>query len=214
MQKRIAMLGLIVAGLVAGSVRADVVLGPGGFAYTYDAGSGVSDPNAVLSGTSYISETVVNGNAAYYHTTNANSDGTVSYTFTAAPGFFFSGDANEKQTDLVAFNPGGSITTEVSVDGGGFTFLDEDGPAPDNNFQFVNSSVQFNVDGAATFTLRFTLHNPSGNAIFTQVFRETNGATDAPFKVSGLVAEEVPEPASLGLAMVGGLAAVTRRRGR
>ena len=116
---------------------------------------------------------------------------------------------------LIAFNPTGSITHEVSVDGGPFTVFATD-TSGDNAFHTPYTPHSFDVNGATTFTLEYVLSNPSGNAILTQAFRETNGDTSTPFLVTTTTA--VPEPSTIvalcGLAAMGMCLLIRIRRGK
>ena len=134
----------------------------------------------------------------------------MTYTFRVAAGVF-TGNITTVEQSLVAFNAGGSVTETVTPNVGmptTFTLLS----SSDNNFHTDDTPHSFNVDGATSFSIDFHLVNPSGNAIFTQIFRETNGATDTPFTVTGTVL--TPEPSSIILCGLGrsGLFAAARRR--
>jgi hypothetical protein len=205
--------------------------GPGAFSYQYltvsgNSGSNViytfaspasADPNAVVAGNSqFITD---DSGATHYYgnipVSNASTN-TVSYSFVASPGQAFSGSINVKDRETV-YSSSGTITGAISLDGGAFTPFDNDPGANPNAADDRRNSNTLNVNGASSFTIRYTLTNLAVGR--TQLFRFSSLDTPADsmatdgFFVSGSTAvTSTPEPGSVALLPAVGLLALRRIR--
>ncbi|MDB5172151.1 MAG: hypothetical protein JWN51_924 [Phycisphaerales bacterium] len=218
--------------LLATFVQAAPVIqaGPGAFSYQYltvsgNSGAGViftsvagavADPNAAVAGNSqFITD---DGGATHYYGNVPISNSptnSVSYSFVASPGQMFSGNISVKDRETV-YSSIGAITGAISLDGGAFTQFDNDPGANPNGADDRRNSNTLNVNGATSFTIRYTLTNLAVGR--TQLFRFSSQDTPADstatdgFFVSGSTAAATPEPGSAALLAVAGFLALRRRR--
>jgi hypothetical protein len=195
----------------------------------------VADPNVNLStGPNTTTSFLTNSPDSYYGNTTFPGTGTVSYTFNATAGNTFVGTATIQQVALiVSSNPGGgdpvttpvstsNITGTVSLDGGPPTTFYTYGPILTPGFTVNTSdytpSAPFNVAGASSFTITYTLSNldPGSDPTWVRVFyggdNSGNNPGD-PVIVTGITTT-VPEPASLSLVGFAALGLLQRRRNR
>jgi hypothetical protein len=223
-----AILGLMNAAVFAAPM---IQAGPGAFSYQYltvagNSGSNViytsaspaaADPSAALTGNSqFVTDDA--GATHYYGNipiSNAATN-TVSYTFAASPGQAFSGSINVKDRETV-YSSSGTITGAISLDGGAFTPFDNDPGANPNGADDRRNSKMLNVNGASSFTIRYTLTNLAVGR--TQLFRFSSldtpadsTATDGFFVSGSTVPAATPEPGSVALLSVAGFLALRRRR--
>lgn len=223
----------VAATMVAALSMADrgmaVTVGPGAFSYSYNSqnatGTGAADPNAVLNNILFSGDGGVPNNPPFYvnflvvdQFVNGPADGLsfgdVTYTFDAAPGEVFAGNASV--TDRInVFNFNGNIRGEFSTDGGSsFSDFTQRGTGDP---EFATNSL--NVDGASSVVVRYNLANIRNQNQRDQVqfLRQANvnlqGLEPAPFVFSGET-RAIPEPASLALLGLGGIAWVTMARRR
>ena len=215
-----ALLGTVGIQILAASTAnaAPFTFAAGGGTYTYNASSGADSNAALGQGASYYNEATQGGGTAQYYTTAVGNPGTVTYTFDAAAGEKFTGLASVTQRfDLY---DKGSISGSYSTDNGlsgpiesstntaGFPGTGLPGPTPGSNHSYDTNSI--NVAGASEITITYSLTNDV-TPNYIQLFRSDSSSDTAhPFVVTATSA--VPEPASLGVLSLGGLAFLARRR--
>jgi hypothetical protein len=225
MAKRIKRAVVSLAGLSAVALGAAMagaspyVFSSGGGTYSYNTSPDLPASNAVTDANStfYVDGPGGAGTDYYYAPTTLGIPGTVTFTFDAAPGeVFATGDSLGRFTTFISEGAYISEAVTTNLDPVAQTIVTETNSNGGNTDSYNQHSLTPYITGASTFSLSFTLYNDGNvNSLpnYTQLFREDYGTTTYPFVVdASSVLAPTPEPASLGLLGVSGLALLRRRR--